>query len=375
MDPPHGSAAGRELTRSLRTATSLRMPQSSRVSVALIGCGRIAHVHQQYLAEVPEVEVVAVCDRDPAARALMSGRALAPAYAEVDEMLRCAAPQVVHILTPPSTHASLALLALDAGAHVFVEKPLALSAAEADSILRAAQRRGRIVTADHNRWFDPVVRRARALVDSDALGDLTGVEIFQGALAEGDLQGWKSNLPGGPIHDVAPHPLYFLRHFVGPIERCEILTERNDEGHVVEARLIAQGARTWGTVTVSMRTRPAANWVRLFGSQATAEINLNHMTLVLYREHQGSKLAGKVRPNLEVAWQLVRETVHNGIDFVRGRQRFYPGMGAHIREFYRCLTQGLPPPIGAAEARDVVALCEQLVAVPADAPRVRAVGT
>ena len=145
------------------------MSEPSRLSVALVGCGRIAQVHQQYLAEIPEAELVAVCDGEPQARSAMSARVGVPAYASIDELLPRAAPRVVHILTPPPTHANLALRALEADAHVFIEKPMALDTAEADTLVEAARRRGLIVTADHNRWFDPVVQRARALLHEGAL--------------------------------------------------------------------------------------------------------------------------------------------------------------------------------------------------------------
>jgi len=287
-----------------------------------------------------------------------------PAYASVDDLLRCAAPQVVHIVTPPPTHAPLALRALETGAHVFIEKPMALDTREADALVAAARRRGVVVTTDHNRWFDPVVQRARRLLDRGALGDLVAVDVFQSAAADAEIspQAWKAALPGGALHDVAPHPAYFLRHFVGPLVAVEVLSEHDAAGRVLEARVAARGARAAGTMTLSARARPASNWVRLSGSAATAEINLNHMTLIVYREHQVSKLVGKVLPNLDIAWQLVRETIHNGIEFARGRQRFYPGMGAHLRAFYQSLVTGAPPPVSAEEARDVVALCERILA-------------
>jgi predicted dehydrogenase len=352
------------------------MSERTRLAVALIGCGRIAHVHQQYLAGIPEAELVAVCDADAQARSTMSQRAAVPAYGSVEELLRCAAPQVVHVLTPPSTHAPLALEALEAGAHVFIEKPMALRTADADALVATARRRGLVVTADHNRWFDPVVRRARAMLEQGALGTLVAVDIFQGGGA-GDVetQLWKRALPGGSMHDVAPHPAYFLRHFLGSLETVKVVAEQDDAGGIEEARVAARGARGLGTITLSMRGRPAVNWVRLFGSQATVEINLNHMTLVVYREYRGSKLLTKVLPNLTVASQLLRETIRNGIDFVGGRQRFYPGIGAHLREFYRCMAGGQPPPVLDEEARDVVALCERILSNREEVRGVRAVGT
>jgi len=349
------------------------MSLSSRVSVALVGCGRIAQVHQQYLAAVPEAELVAVCDADGRARTAMSGRAAVPAYATVEELLRCASPQVVHILTPPPTHAPLALQALEAGAHVFIEKPMALDSGEAEALVTTARRLGLIVTADHNRWFDPVMRRARALIEQGALGRLTGVDIFQsagGETGEGSLA-WKAALPGGPMHDIAPHPVYLLRHLLGSLGPVEVVTELDEAGHVSEARLAARGERGAGTITLSMHARPAGNWLRIFGSAESVEVNLNHMTLLRYREQRGSKLVGKVRPNLEVARQLVSETARNGVAFVTGRQRFYPGMGAHLREFYRCVSQELPPPVSAEEARDVVVLCERILSPLGAAPGAR----
>ncbi|HVN86599.1 MAG TPA: Gfo/Idh/MocA family oxidoreductase [Candidatus Binatia bacterium] len=352
------------------------MSEWSRRSVALVGCGRIADVHRQYLATVPQAELIAVCDADPQARRAMSARAAVPAYASLDDLLRCAAPHVVHIVTPPPTHAALAMQALEGGAHVLVEKPMALDGAAADALVAAARRRSLIVTADHNRWFDPVVQRARQWLAADTLGELVGVDIFQSAAPDPNVktQEWKDRLPGGALHDVAPHPAYLLRHFAGPLDTVEVVSQRDEAGQVVEARVAARGRIACGTITLSMRARPAVNWVRLFGTVATAEINLNHMTLVLYREHRVSKLIGKVLPNLDVAWQLLQETVRNGVEFVRGRQRFYPGMGAHLRAFYESITTGAPPPVSPEEARDVVALCEQIFA-PSAAPRLRAVAT
>ena len=90
----------------------------------------------------------------------------------------------------------------------------------------------------------------------------------------------------------------------------------------------------------------------------TAEANLNNMTLVVRRTRRVPKLIGKVLPNLDEAAQLLRATVVNGIEFLRGRQRFYPGMGLHFRALYRALAAGQPPPVtrrGRAGGRVVVA--------------------
>ena len=83
-----------------------------------------------------------------------------------------ARPEVVHILTPPQTHASLALRALDAGCHVFVEKPMATSAQDAEAMLASARAKGLTLCVDHNRLFDPVVERAREMVERGTIGQV-----------------------------------------------------------------------------------------------------------------------------------------------------------------------------------------------------------
>jgi hypothetical protein len=92
----------------------------------------------------------------------------------------------------------------------------------------------------------------------------------------------------------------------------------------------------------------------------TVEVNLNNMTLIARQTRKVPKLIGKVLPNLEEAAQLVRATVTNGIEFVLGRQRYYPGMGAHFRILYERLARGESPPVSAADGRAVLALLHEL---------------
>jgi predicted dehydrogenase len=340
------------------------MPPATRIRVALLGCGRIAHVHAGYLRQVPEVEFVGACDLDPASRERFTARWQLPTFADSDEMLAAVQPDVVHVLTPPSTHAKLAIALLNAGLHVLVEKPMALTVDDADAMLAAAHRAGRLLTVDHNRWFDPVVQQTRMLVETGRLGKLLAVDVFASAAAgESDLpvtQHWKASLPGGILYDLAPHPVYLLSGFLGPVNDMRVLCRLDTDGHVEELRAVADGARAMGSITISAATRPAMNRVTLFGTEMTAEANLNSMTLVVRRTRRVPKLIGKVLPNLDEAAQLLRATVVNGIEFLLGRQRFYPGMGLHFRALYRALAAGEPPPVSAEEGRAAVALLQEL---------------
>jgi predicted dehydrogenase len=334
--------------------------------VALVGCGRIAHVHCGYLRQNPFADCVGASDLSPEAREAFASRWQLPTFADVDELIAATAPDAVHIVTPPATHAPLAIDLLGRGLHVLVEKPMAISLSEADAMLEAARKAGKHLTVDHNRWFDPVVQKARQLFDSGAVGELVGVEVFQGAaVGEGDGSAireghWSKQLPGGALYDSAPHPVYLLYGFIGPVSDLKVTAQKDDNGEVQELRAIAAGERALGALTISLRSRPFMNRIVVYGTAMTLEVNLNNMTLVTRQTRKVPKLVGKVLPNLEEAAQLVRATVINGVEFVLGRQRYYPGMGAHFRVLYERLSRGEAPPVNAADGRAVLALLHEI---------------
>jgi len=318
------------------------------------------------LRQLPQVELAGACDLNPASRESFTGRWQVPTYAAVDELLSAAQPDMAHILTPPATHAGLATQLLEAGLHVLVEKPMALSVADANRMIATARRTGRVLTVDHNRWFDPVVQRTRALLEGGRLGTLVGVEVFQGAAVgesetpSGQAEHWSAALPGGILFNLAPHPAYLLHGFTGKVRTLQVIADADARGRLREIRALAQGEHAPGALTISLRARPFMNRLTLLGSEASLDVNLNNMTLILRRERKVPKVIGKVLPNLEEAAQLIAATATNTIEFVRGRQRYYPGMGIHFRELYASLAAGQPPPVSAEAGRDGVWLLEEI---------------
>ncbi|HYD48201.1 MAG TPA: Gfo/Idh/MocA family oxidoreductase [Terriglobales bacterium] len=337
-----------------------------RFRVALVGCGRIANVHAGYLRQTPHVDFIGASDLDVRSRDSFAGRWQVPTYADIDELLAAAQPEVVHLVTPPATHAPLAIQLMERGVDVLVEKPMALDVAEAERMVEVAKATGRMLTVDHNRWFDPVIRAAVRDIESGAIGKLAGIEVFQGAMA-GEAQGegspqlqWSAALPGGSLFDSAPHPAYLLRGFLGKIASLDVIADTPEGGGIRELRAIARGANCLGVLSISQQARPFTNRVTVWGSEMSIEINLNNMTLIRRRTRKVPKLVGKVLPNLDEAFQSVTATVTNTVEFVTGRQRYYPGMGVHFRTLYHNLAQGLPAPVSAEEGRDVMWVVEEM---------------
>src|SRR5688500_11982246 len=96
---------------------------------AIVGCGQIARIHVQALQTLPDVTISALVDRDIRRAQALQGRVNGtPAlYSDLEDLLADSVPDVIHVLTPPSSHEQIAIRCMEAGAHTIVEKPMAVS--------------------------------------------------------------------------------------------------------------------------------------------------------------------------------------------------------------------------------------------------------
>src|ERR1700744_3157573 len=111
--------------------------------VLVVGLGNMGMSHALAYTRIPGFEVVGVCERRIDRRELPPALAGAQRFANFEEALKTLKPDVVSINTMPDTHGDFAIKAMEAGAHVFVEKPLADNAANAEKVVATAERTGR----------------------------------------------------------------------------------------------------------------------------------------------------------------------------------------------------------------------------------------
>jgi predicted dehydrogenase len=141
-----------------------------RLRVGFVGLGRIFDLNVHGYVGHAEAEVAALCDTDPA---LLAHRAAAHPQArtttDIDEMLRWDL-DLVEVLTPHPSHEAITVAALRAGAHVSVQKPMAMTLAECDRMIAAAQTSGRRLKLFENFVFYPPLVRARELLQAGAIG-------------------------------------------------------------------------------------------------------------------------------------------------------------------------------------------------------------
>lgn len=185
-------------------ASSLRRT----LKVALLGCGRAArHLHLPVLAALPQVELTAIAERDPARRADVEARHVsAKIYESYEDVLRESELDAVVIALPNSLHADAATAAFARGLHVYLEKPMATSLAEARPVLSAWRASGRGGMIGHAYRFGAMQQEARSAIATGRIGDVVGLQtVFSSA---GDhLPVWKRHrrTGGGALLDLAGH--------------------------------------------------------------------------------------------------------------------------------------------------------------------------
>jgi predicted dehydrogenase len=181
---------------------------SSEVRVGIVGAGAIAQIaHMPVLRKLKGVDVVAICDNDGAkARALAARFGIGGWYTDIEELLEFGKVDAVVICTPSHLHESHILSALAAGAHVLVERPLALSAAGVTRALKAAERHRRVLLPALNLRYRSDVQAVRGFLTGGELGDVTAIRagwtVFRAARQHLGWRTREAESGGGAMMDL-----------------------------------------------------------------------------------------------------------------------------------------------------------------------------
>ena len=217
--------------------------------IGIIGTGGIADAHiNGYLAFRDDCEIVALADVVPgkaAEKAAAFGLDGAISYDDPLAMIADGRIDLISIATPPSTHAALAIAALDAGVHVLVEKPMAPSLEECDAMLAAATENDRILSVVAQNRFRDDLATLKAVVDSGLLGSISHVRVDSAwwrGLAYYDLwwRGTWEKEGGGSTLNHAIHHIDLLLWLLGrPREVTAMLANAQHDNAEVEDLSVA----------------------------------------------------------------------------------------------------------------------------------------
>jgi nucleoside-diphosphate-sugar epimerase/predicted dehydrogenase len=363
------------------------------MKVALFGSGQIAWIHGRQIVKQSGVSLVGIADTD-LARAGKLARALGveSVYQDGARMIDEQRPDIVHVLTPPFTHADVATLAMSRGCHVLVEKPMATDLPAARAMVETAQRQGVRLCADHNLLFEDVVQRARKLVLDGVVGDVVSVEAYYSynagrnpALLEEGAQHchWSYRLNGGPLEDLLPHMAYLALEFM-PSEITDVKVMGQNRGVLPqgwddELRLLVRSDRVLGFISISLSERPDVISLTVKGTTGQVSANLFSGVLTVQTGSPLPRAVARGLSGFRLSAQSAAASLGNLYSFATGRMDKSGGIGSIIAKFYEAVRTGAPTPVSLDDCVRVVDFTARVWPVPAvppepalAAPRLRA---
>ncbi|MFW5859287.1 MAG: Gfo/Idh/MocA family protein [Planctomycetota bacterium] len=243
--------------------------------IGIIGCGDIARkAYVPGARHYAASDLVAVASRDPdTARAFAAEHGI-PRGCGIDELLADPAITLVANLTPPDAHAGLCRAILEAGKHVYVEKPLALSRAQAEPVLDLARARDLRIACAPDTFLGTGLQTCRRVLDADDIGTVVGgVAHF----ACPGHERWHPNPAfyyapgGGPLFDMGPYYITALVSLLGPVQSVCGFAVRGDR-----ERTVAAGPRAGERLRVAVDTHIAG--VLRFASGAVIDLMVSFET-------------------------------------------------------------------------------------------------
>jgi predicted dehydrogenase len=213
----------------------------TRLKLAVLGCGDVAQ--RDYLPEIHRLgdraEIVAICGRtEPRARLVAATYNIPRWFTDYEQMLRESGADALINLTPIQVHYETTIAALEAGMHVYTEKPAATSVMDVRRLMETAEEGGLTLVCAPSVLLFPQVRQAGRLLDEQTVGPVYSAR----AHGHGGVPPWpgypSDPAPffaggGGPAMDMGVYPLHALTGLLGPVRRVVAMTARAQDSFVV----------------------------------------------------------------------------------------------------------------------------------------------
>lgn len=212
-----------------------------RLKVCIVGCGRISTLHAKGYENNEDAYIYAVCDTNKKkAKTMGEEWGATKVYTKYEDVLKDEHVDVIELLVPHHLHCEMTIKACEAGKHVSVQKPMAMSLQEADEMIEAAEKAGVYLKVYENFIFYPPYVKAKELLDEGEIGEPISMRIklnAGGRLDTGwkvplDAWRWRGNTKkcgGGPlVFDDGYHKFSVARYLMGDIEKVKAWIDHTD---------------------------------------------------------------------------------------------------------------------------------------------------
>ncbi len=350
------------------------MADTGTTRIALIGSGFIAEVHLQVLRAVPGVRVTAVCDAVRArAERLARRHGIGQVFDSVDALLAARVADAVHVLVPPALHRAVAEPCLQAGLHVLVEKPLALSIEDVDALERTAREHGAVLGTNHNMTGHPAIVRLGDHIAAGRLGRLEHLDFVHNVplrqLQTGDVGHFMFQTEGNILLEQGVHLFSVVHRLLGECRQVDAATGPprtlgNGARFFDEWQLLLRCERGTAAVRMAFGRSMLATTVHAIGSDGTAFVDLQRNACWLQRktrwldflDHGRNLAAG----GLHLLRRAAMAVLGYGLALFKLRfaeDSFLRGMRQSLGEFHRAVRDRAVPPNSPAAARAVLRMC------------------
>jgi UDP-N-acetyl-2-amino-2-deoxyglucuronate dehydrogenase len=264
------------------------MIRKANLGHAIIGCGRVAPNHVDGFRALPGWDILWACDRDPKIAAEFArAYAVDGVASSVADVLGDARVLSVSVATDHAQHAEIALKALRAGKHVLVEKPLALSVADAEHVLGTAARHGRVLSVVSQHRYDPLVIAARDWLRDGLLGKVLFAQVSLESCRHADYYSgsyWRGTWRGeggSALINQGYHCLDITRFLLGELDVVAATAANDHLGGVIETEDTLSALLLAGTIPVTLNVTigSTTEWrtrLEIVGSNGTACFDLDH---------------------------------------------------------------------------------------------------
>lgn len=208
---------------------------ANRVKLAVLGAGLIGKRHIKHVMEEPAAELTAVVDPTPAGQAIASetGVSWFPSFAD---MMASGRPDGVIIATPNQLHVQNGMEAVEAGVPALIEKPIADDIAAGERLVQTAEAKGVALLTGHHRRHNPMMKKAKEIIDSGTLGRVLIVNAMFWLFKPDEYFdiAWRRERGAGPVFLNLIHDIDNLRFLCGDINAVQARESNAVRGHAVE---------------------------------------------------------------------------------------------------------------------------------------------
>ena len=313
----------------------------AKIPVAVIGVGEHGRNHARQFKEIPAAELAGVYDLKPGLAQAVAAEFGVRAFGSLEEVVRAA--RAVSVVIPTAEHARVACRALEQGADVLVEKPIARSLAEADAVIESARRHGRVLQVGHLERFNPGVIAARAVTRRPLFFEVHRLGVFSARSLDVDV-----------VFDLMIHDLDLVLWMVdSPVRdvRAVGLPVLSDKTDIANARVEFED----GTVANFTASRVSTEKVRKFR---------------YFQPHEYFSIDFTRRDALVL--RVNRNGATPSLEFRKLETRPAEPLRAELEAFVESVRSRRPPLVGGAEGRAALALAHQVMtAIEEHAARVK----